>query len=77
LDFFENNDPFFYNFNIDNIGNFDDNNNLHQHQLFNNDENKLDKIQISKRVKSVRQLKNTDKELLLLNYKEAILKGLG
>jgi hypothetical protein len=50
---------------------------LHQHSSFNNDTNKLDKIQISKRVKSIRQLKNIEKELVRLNYKKAKIMGLG
>jgi hypothetical protein len=34
-----------------------------------------DKIIILKRVKSLRQLRRTEKELVKLNYKEAIIKG--
>ena len=34
-----------------------------------------DKIIILKKVKSLRQLRHTEKELVRLNYKEAIIKG--
>ena len=37
----------------------------------------LDKVNVLKRVKSIRQLKNNEKEIVRLNYKQAILKGLG
>ena len=77
MDFFGNDNPFFNDCSIDNIDNFSDSDNLHQHSSFNTDSDKPDKIQISKRVKSIRQLKNIEKELVRLNYKEAVLRGLG
>ena len=77
MDFFGKNNQFFNNHNIENIDNFKDNDNLHQNSSFNTDSDKPNQIQISKRVKSIRQLKNIEKELVRLNYKEAILKGFG
>ena len=69
-------------FSIDNnddiYGNEDigDNSFHQQEQSFKLDD-KNDEIQIKKRVTSIRQLKNIEKELVRLNYKQAVLKGLG
>lgn len=75
MDFFGNDNPFFNDYNIDNIDSFSDSHNLHQNSSFNADSDKPDKIH--RRVKSIRQLKNIDKELVRLSYKEAVLRGLG
>jgi len=80
LSFFENYNQFLKHFKDKDIENF---NNLNKDMatpssFFNqNDKNDERKIQPSKKVKSIRQLRNIEKEIVRLNYKEAILKGLG
>lgn len=77
MDFFENNNPFFNDNNIDKNDNFSNNGNFHKYSSLNVDRDNLDKIQITKRVKSVRQLKNSEKELVRLCYKQFSIKNLG
>ena len=78
LGFFGKDNPFFNSFNVNKIDNFNNSNHLHQHSSFNIDSDKPDKIKMfSKRVKSIRQLKNIEKELVRLSYKETVLRGLG
>ena len=76
MGFFGNGNPFFNSFNVDKIDNFSDSDHLHQHSSFNTDSDKPDKIQISKRVKSIRQLKNIEKELVRLSARK-LFRGLG
>lgn len=77
MDLTANDDSFLNNFNIDNLGNFGDNGFHQQQPSFNPDDNKPEKIQITKRVKSIRQLKKIEVSQVRLSYKTAVLKGLG
>jgi len=69
LNFFEND--------VDSSDNFSDIDNLPQHSSFNTDGDKHGRIQVSKRVKSIRQLKNREKETVRLSYKQFSIKNLG
>ena len=76
MDLSANDDSSLNNFNINSNDNIDDNG-FHLQQPFKRDDNKPDKIQITKRVKSIRQLKNSEKELVRLCFKQFSIKNLG
>lgn len=65
------------NFNIDIDDSIYSNKDLLNLKPFGIENTTSNKVNVSKRVKSIRQLKNNEKEIVRLNYKQAILKGLG
>ena len=77
LDLPVNDDSLLNNFDIDSNDDIDENR-YHQQQLsFKPDDNEPETIHISKRVKSIRQLKKIEVSQVRLLYKNATLRGLG
>ena len=76
MDLPANDDSFLNNFNNNSIDNIYNNGFYHQPPFKLEDNNKSDKIQITKRVKSIRQLKNNEKESVRLCFKQFSIKNL-